>query len=307
MDAMGVVIKLGLTHMALIVFGALGLFDDAWLPPVVKPRGQEAERQNRSSFPSALSGVCHYIMRREAEDRGRFIRALCEAFVNLCQANNKRKETYKMLVEKHMKKTSLTSSHMEISERDKKWQVDALDKFGVLMWFTETSANSFKWVELGSAEFDTRLQALQRLNPRWTREMVTTMLRDLRFKEPPGGGHAAAVSVVAPGWQCEWRVTEPSTPFAASTTLAEVAAAAAAAAVYPTIADLERARQLQRQRQQEQEQELQAAAEGDGEDAADNGDAEVAQAAKKHSKPQMNVNETASKKAKTGADKALPR
>jgi hypothetical protein len=285
---MGDVIKHGLTHMVLVVCGALGLFDDVWLPPLAKKKGQEdqagqeGERQNRSSFPSALSGVCHYIIRNEAKDRGRFVRALCEAFINLCQANNKRKETYKHLIENKMKKTSLTSSHLESSERDAKWQVDALDKFGLLVWFTETTGDTFKWVELGSAEFDTRLQALQLLNPRWTRAVVSTMLRDLRFKEP-SAGHAP----VAPGWQCEWRMMEPSTSEHANA-LADVAAAAAAAAPTAarpgnlTIADLERARQHRRQGR----------------------DAEAAQAAPKRSKPE--TNETASKKAKTGPHKALP-
>jgi hypothetical protein len=340
---MGVVIKEGFKHLVLVVCGSLGLFDDLWLPPVVKPKGQEGGRQNRSSFPSALSGVCHYINRKEAGDRGRFIRALCEAYTNLCQANNKRQETYKSLTDKQMKKTSLTSSHLESTQQDTEWEVDALDKFGVLMWFTETSADNFKWVELGSAEFDTRLHHLTCLNPRWTRELVNTMLGDLRFKEPPSVGYASS-STAGAGWNSEWRVPDLSTPEhagAASNAPAEVAAAAAATtadalralrALAPspdlkppldltrmpagpgsqnlTIAEQQRLadqqRQLQRQKQQlqRQQQQQQAAADGEDEDESD-GDAETlaAQGGKKRSKPE--TSEKASKKAKTGASKAL--
>ncbi len=166
---MEVVIKEGITHFCLIVCGDLGLFDDVCQLPVIRRSAHETGRQNRSSFPSALLGVCHYIIRKEAHDRNAFIRALLEAYGNLCQANSKRQETYKTLTDKLTKKTSLTSSHLESTQQDKESQVDALDKFGILMWFTETSADTFKWVDLGSAEFETRLLQIQRLSPRWTR------------------------------------------------------------------------------------------------------------------------------------------
>ena len=341
---MGLVIKEGFKHFVLVVCGSLGLFDDLWLPPVVKPKGTEGARQNRSSFPSALSGVCHYINRSEASDRGRFVRALCEAYTNLCQANNKRLETYKGLIEKQMKRTSLTNAHLDITEQEMEWKVDVLDKFGILMWFTETSVNNFKWVELGSVEFETRLQGLQRLNPRWTREQVLTLLGGLRFKDPPAAGYATP-SAVGAGWNSEWRLTDFTTPEhagAASNAPAEGVTADALRALRTfapspdlkppleltrlpagpgpqilTIAEQQRLadqqRQQQRQKQQQQrqqqqqQQQQQAAAEGEYEDEDEDesdGDAIAAQGGKKRFKP--DTSDKASKKAKLGASKALP-
>ncbi len=178
------------------------------------------------------------------------------------------------------------------------------------------------------------------VNPRWTRELVDTMLGELRFKEPPAVPVSCApTSKINTGWQCDWRTTGLLTPehaaaaaAAASNALAEMTATATTAADNATTArpdlkptpDLKQPQQPQQQPQPPpppppplppQQQQQQAAAEAGGqaaegkkggEDAADNGDAEApaAKAGIKRSKP--DTNDQASKKAKTGANKLLP-
>ncbi len=122
-------------HFVLVVCGDLGLFDDVWLPPV---RGQA--RRNRASFPSALSGIRHYINRKEGQDRGRLIRALCEAYSNLCQ------DTYNQ---------QDLADEQPPRDHGAKHRV-AARRLSILMWFSETNADSMEWVELGSAEFEAR-------------------------------------------------------------------------------------------------------------------------------------------------------
>ena len=60
--------------------------------------------------------------------------------------------------------------------------ISLLDKFGVLSWFTRED-----FVLLGEGvDFDDRLRELQRLNGRWTFEIVARVLDELRFSAGQG-------------------------------------------------------------------------------------------------------------------------
>ena len=71
--------------------------------------------------------------------------------------------------------------HLDVTADEASAGITLLDKFGVLSWFT---GGDFTILEDGS-DFQNRLGALQRLNGRWTYELVTRLLRELMFTGTP--------------------------------------------------------------------------------------------------------------------------
>ena len=156
---------------AIVVAGSLQLFDDA-------PSG---ERKLASSFPSALRAVCRYIAAVEGPDRAEFVKQL----IGLLEWVNpdSRKPRFQQLRDGNLLSgSSLRRVHLDVTADEASVGITLLDKFGVLTWFT--GADNFALLEDGS-DFQDRLGALQRLNGRWTYELVTRLLRELIFTGTP--------------------------------------------------------------------------------------------------------------------------
>lgn len=159
------------TDFALVVAGTLQLFDDA----------PSAERKLSSSFPSALRAVCRYIAAVEGADRAEFVKRLLGMLEWV--GPDSRKPRFQQLRDGHVHGIApLRRVHLDVTADEASAGITLLDKFGVLSWFT--GGEDFTLLQDGS-DFQHRLGALQRLNMRWTYELVTRLLRELMFTGTP--------------------------------------------------------------------------------------------------------------------------
>ena len=159
------------TDFAIVVAGSLQLFDDA-------PSG---ERKLASSFPSALRAVCRYIAAVEGPDRAEFVKQLI-GMLEWVHPESRRPRFQQLRDGNLLSGSSLRRVHLDVTADEASVGITLLDKFGVLTWFT--GGDNFALLEDGS-DFQDRLGALQRLNGRWTYELVTRLLRELIFTGTP--------------------------------------------------------------------------------------------------------------------------
>ena len=158
------------TDFALVVAGTLQLFDDA----------PSAERKLASPFPSALRAVCRYIAAVEGADRADFVKRLIGMLDWV--GPDSRKPRFQQLRDGNVHGIALIRRvHLEVTADEASAGITLLDKFGVLTWFT---GEDFTVLKDGN-DFQGRLGALQRLNGRWTCELVTRLLGELMFTGSP--------------------------------------------------------------------------------------------------------------------------
>ena len=144
-------------------------------------RCAERRAKARLLVPFRTSCGVSYIAAVEGPDRAEFVKQL----IGMLEWVNpeSRKPRFQQLRDGNLLSgSSLRRVHLDVTADEASVGITLLDKFGVLTWFT--GGDNFALLEDGS-DFQDRLGALQRLNGRWTYELVTRLLRELIFTGTP--------------------------------------------------------------------------------------------------------------------------
>jgi hypothetical protein len=127
-------------------------------------------------YEDGLLAILRYIEKHEPEDRKKFALGVQAVHEVTGRKNTKRASTFEGLKNRTIR-TRLTKEHTELSDADRQNGIDHLDKFGLLLHFTDLRT----WTFIEGAAWDWKFSSLQALNNRWTKSLVKETLDRLRF------------------------------------------------------------------------------------------------------------------------------